>query len=160
MKALWEREHAERVAAAMRIGLDASVVPEVAGLSMRELAAAATERRYGRDPLPDGNRQVGIDEATWLYVSGVRATATITGIDFLSIPARALPSRDASIANVAVRVSHPDGTEYTTTARFGFRTSSRRDQVGFVGARVPVRIRPDDRARLCLDRPALPPLPE
>lgn len=158
-QALWNEEYAERVAAAMRLGLDPSVVPEVTGIGIRELARVAVERRYGQDLLPDGNRQITVEEAQELYRTGVRATATITGIDFLDIPGRRLPDPAATLANVAVRVTHPDGTEYTTTARFGFRTAARRAQIGFVGARVPVRIDPQDRARLCLDRPALPPLP-
>ncbi|WP_153411206.1 hypothetical protein [Nocardia macrotermitis] len=159
-KALWNEEYAERVAAAMRLGLEPSVVPEVTGIGIRELAKVAVERRYGRDLLPDGNRQITAEEATELYRTGVRATATITGIDFLEVPSRSMPNDEASLANVAVRVNHPNGSEYTTTARFGFRTAARRAQIGFVGARVPVRIDPQDRARLCLDSPALPPLPE
>ena len=159
-KALWNEEYAERVASAMRLGLEPSVVPEVTGIGIRELARVAVERRYGRDLLPDGNRQITVEEAQELYRTGVRATATITGIDFLEVPSRSMPDAESSLANVAVRVNHPDGREYTTTARFGFRTAARRAQIGFVGARVPVRIHPQDRARLCLDSPALPPLPE
>lgn len=159
-KALWNEEYAERVASAMRLGLEPSVVPEVTGIGIRELARVAVERRYGRDLLPDGNRQITVEEAQELYRTGVRATATITGIDFLEVPSRSMPGAESSLANVAVRVNHPDGREYTTTARFGFRTAARRAQIGFVGARVPVRIHPQDRARLCLDSPALPPLPE
>jgi hypothetical protein len=160
IRAKWDEEHARRVAAAVRLGLEPSVVPDLTGSTVNELAQTTIERRYGRDLLPDGNRPVGVEEAEKLYTTGVAATATITGIDFLDLPSRALPNRKASIANVAVRVERPDGTAYTTTARFGFGTAARRAQIGYVGARVPVRVDPHDPARLCVDNAALPPLPD
>lgn len=99
-----------------------------------------------------------VEEATRFYTSGLPAVATITGIDFLGVPRRALPGPEAGLANVAGRVTRPDGTSYDTTARFGFRTAARRAQIGYVGAEVPVRIDPADQARVCIDSPALPPI--
>jgi hypothetical protein len=159
LKALLDKAHAEQVAAAVRLGLDPSVVPARTGPApgLRELANEELERRYGRHPLPDRNRQVTVAEAERLRITGERATATITGIDYLEVPARALPNPEATLANVALRVRRPDGTEYATTARFGFRSAARRAQIGFTGAQVPVRIDPDEPARVCLDAAALPP---
>ena len=158
MQAMRDKAHAEQVAAALRLGLDPSVVPADTGPAptMRQLADRALEERYARGPLPDGNSQVTSDEATRLYTEGVPATGTITGIDYLSVPRKALPP-DASLANVAVTVTREDGTSYQTTARFGFRSARRRERFGFVGARVPVRIDPADQRRVCVDAPALSP---
>lgn len=157
-KALRDKAHAERVAAALRLGLDPSVVPVETGPppTIRELANQAFDRKLARDLLPDGNRPVTVDEARDLYVNGLPAVATITGIDFLDVHRTALPNPDASIANVAVTITRDDGTTYRTTARFGFRTAARRSRIGFVGARVPVRVDPADPKRVCLDAPALP----
>ncbi|GAA5198274.1 hypothetical protein GCM10023322_71270 [Rugosimonospora acidiphila] len=159
IKAIRDKMHAEQVAAAVRLGLAPSMVPAQTGPapSFRDLANEELERRYGRHPLPDGNRPVTLAEAEQLRVTGQRATATITGIDYLSVPAKALPNPEATLANVALRVRRPDGTEYATTARFGFRSAVRRTQIGFAGAQVPVRIDPNDPARVCLDAAALPP---
>jgi hypothetical protein len=161
-KARRDNAHAERVAAALRLGLDPSVVPTDLPVptTLRDLTAQAFDQRFARDPLPDGNQPVSTEEARGLLETGLPATATITGIDFLSVPRRALPNPEATLANVAVRLTTPDGTSYVTTARFGFRTAARRAQIGFVGARVPVRVDPADPRRVCLDGPALPPLPE
>lgn len=160
-KALRDKAYADRVAAALRLGLDPSVVPADDGPAptIRDMANEAFEQRLVRDRLPDGNAPVTVEEARRLYENGLRATATITGIDFLSVPRKALPSPEASLANVAVTVTREDGTSYRTTARFGFRTAARRAQIGFVGAQVPVRVDPADSRRVCLDAPALPPLP-
>lgn len=153
-RSLREQARAEQVAAALRLGLDASVVPADTGrpATMRQLADRALDERYARGPLPDGNSQVTADQATRLYVDGLPATATITGIDFLSVPRKSLPTPDAGLANVAVTVTREDGTTYQTTARFGYRTAERRARYGFVGAQVPVRVDPK---RLCMDAPAL-----
>lgn len=160
-KALRDKAYAQRVAAALRLGLDPSAVPEDTGPppTVRELARQEFDHRYARDVLPDGNHPVTVEEATLFQATGTRATATVTGIDFLSVPKRALPGPEASLANVAVLVTRPDGTSYPTTARFGFATAARRAQLGFVGALVPVRIDPNDERRVCVDSPALPPLP-
>ena len=159
-KALRDRAHAERVAAAVRLGLDPSVVPVPTGPTpgLRELANLAVERRFARDPLPDGNRPVTVEEADRFAETGEATTATITGIDLLTVPAKVLPNPEATLANVAVRVRRPDGSEYTTTGRFGFSTAARRRQIGYVGAQIPVRVDPADPRRVCLDRTALPPL--
>jgi hypothetical protein len=161
-KALQDKAYAERVAAALRLGLDPSLVPAETGPSptIRELANRAFDQRLARDLLPDGNRPVTVEEANDLYVNGLPGVATITGIDFLAVSHKALPNAAASLANVAVTVTRDDGTSYGTTARFGFRTGARRAQIGFVGARVPVRIDPADPKRVCLDAPALPEVTE
>lgn len=158
MRAQADKAHAERVAAAVRLGLDPSVVPaEVAApTGIRELAEAEARRRYGQDLLPDGNRPVTVAEVDWFLTEGEAATATVTGIDYLTVPARALPSKQATIANVALRVTRADGTAYATTARFGFRDAARRDQCGRIGAVVPVRLDPGNPARVCLDSNRLP----
>jgi hypothetical protein len=157
MKARREQAHAERVAAALRLGLDPSVVPADTGppLTVRQQAEQALDERLARGPLPDGNRQVTADEAARLYVDGISATGTITGIDFLSVPRNALPEPDASLANVAITVTREDGTTYQTTARFGFRTAQRKARFGVVGARIPIRIDPTEPRRVCADWPAV-----
>jgi hypothetical protein len=159
-QALADRAHAEQVAAALRLGLDPSVVPAAPPVApdVKSMVRAEMEHRYANHLLPDGNRPVSREEADRFCVDGAAAVATITGIDFLTVPAKALPSADAGIANVAVRVRLTDGTEYATTARFGYRNAHRREQFGRIGAEVPVRLDPADRARVCMDTTALPPL--
>jgi hypothetical protein len=86
-KALQDKAYAERVAAALRLGLDPSLVPAETGPppTIRELADRAFDQRLARDLLPDGNRPVTVEEANDLYVNGLPGVATITGIDFLAV---------------------------------------------------------------------------
>jgi hypothetical protein len=152
--------YARQVAAAMRLGLDASVVPPASPPPnrMRGMVREMLQERVGNGPLPDGSAPISADEAAELKKSGEAATATVTGIDYLDIPAAALPSPEASIANVALEIRRADGSAYRALARFGFRTAARRAQVGFVGATVPVRIDPADPSRVALDTTDLPPV--
>jgi hypothetical protein len=125
---------------------------------MRAIVRGMADERVGNGPLPDGSMPVGTTEADQLLESGEAAMATITGIDFLPIPAAVLPSPEASIANVALKIQREDGSSYQALARFGYRNEARRAQVGFVGASVPVRINPDDPSRVALDVRDLPPV--
>jgi len=159
-----ERERNEaysrQVAAAIRLGLDPSVVPQAPPppTRFRAMVRSMADERVGNGPLPDGGMPVGTAEADQLLESGEAATATVTGIDFLNIPASVLPSPEASIANVALEIRREDGSAYRALARFGFRNQARRAQVGFVGASVAVRIDPDDPSRVALDVRDLPPV--
>jgi hypothetical protein len=154
-----DEAYARQVAAAMRLGLDASVVPPASAppTRLRGMVRGMLEERAGNGPLPDGSAPVSTEEAAAILASGDAATATVTGIDFLDIPASVLPGPRASIANVALEIHREDGTTYRALARFGFRTAARREQVGFVGASVPVRVNPDHPSRVTLDAGALPP---
>jgi hypothetical protein len=154
-----DEAYSRQVAAAMRLGLDPSVVPPAppGPTRIRAMARELAEERVGNGPLPDGSMPVSTAEANQLLESGEAATATVTGIDFLTVPASVLPGPEASLANLALEIRREDGSTYRALARFGFRTLARRDQVGFVGASVPVRIDPDNPARVALDSGALPP---
>lgn len=116
------------------------------------------EEQAGNGPLPDGTMPMGTEEAGQLLDSGEAATATVTGIDFLLVPAPVLPGPEASIANVALKVQRADGSTHQALARFGFRTLARRAQAGFIGASVPVRIDAGDPSRVALDARVLPPV--
>ncbi|MGD0553420.1 MAG: hypothetical protein ABSA93_00415 [Streptosporangiaceae bacterium] len=155
-----DEAYSRQVAAAIRLGLDPSVVPPALPppTRMRAIVRGMADERVGNGPLPDGSMPVGTTEADQLLESGEAAMATITGIDFLPIPAAVLPSPEASIANVALKIQREDGSSYQALARFGYRNEARRAQVGFVGASVPVRINPDDPSRVALDVRDLPPV--
>ena len=156
------RAHDERAARAARLGLDPSALPrdEPEPEGFRDALGRAAQAAMG-DPerLPDGRTPVSVAEAERLCREGEPATAVITAIDYLKLPARSLPVRGASLADVALDIRRADGTTYSTLARFGFRTPARRAQIGYAGAEVPVRIDPADPTRVTLDRDALPPLP-
>jgi hypothetical protein len=154
-----DEAYSRQVAAAIRLGLDPSVVPPAPPqpTRIRAMARQMVEERVGNGPLPDGSMPVSTAEADQLLESGEAATATVTGIDFLPVPASMLPSPEASIANVALEIRREDGSTYRALARFGFRTLARRAQVGFIGASVPVRIDSDDPSRVALDARGLPP---
>jgi hypothetical protein len=154
-----DEAYSRQVAAAMRLGLDPSVVPRnqpPPPARMRGMLRGMLDERVGNGPLPDGSMPMGTAEADQLLASGEAATATVTGIDFLPVPVSVLPGPEASIANVALEIQREDGSTYRALARFGFRTLARRAQVGFVGASVPVRIDTDDPSRVALDARALP----
>jgi hypothetical protein len=154
-----DEAYSRQVAAAMRLGLDPSVVPRYQPpppTRMRGMLRGMLDERVGNGPLPDGSMPMGTAEADQLLESGEAATATVTGIDFLPVPMSVLPGPEASIANVALTIQRDDGSTYQALARFGFRTLARRSQVGFVGASVPVRIDTDDPSRVALDARALP----
>lgn len=107
--------------------------------------------------LPDGTVPVFTEEADRIKLHGRRAEAVIAAIDYLNpFPGTAPPG--GSVANVALDVTDEDGTTYRALARFGFRTGERRRQIGYVGARVPVRVDRADRTRVALDSSSLPPL--
>jgi hypothetical protein len=152
-------EHAERARA---LGLDPGVLPAPPQYErFRDAAAAATAWAAGGiAPLPDGTAPVDVGEAARLISTGEPATALIVAIDYLDVPARTLPTHDATLANVALDVTRADSTTYPALARFGFRTAARRQQIGHVGAVVPVRLDPERPGRVALDSPRLPPLPE
>lgn len=159
---LARRAREERAARAARLGLGAAAAPvqDAEPQGFRDALARAAQASMG-DPerLPDGRLPVSVEEAEKLGRSGEAATAVITAIDFLKLPAGSLPSRQAGLADVALEIRRADGTSYRTIARFGFATAARRRQIGFAGAEVPVRLDPADPNRVALDRRRLPPLP-
>lgn len=107
--------------------------------------------------LPDGTSPVLTDEADRIKARGRAAEAVIAAIDYLKALPGTVPS-GASVANVALDIDAVDGTTYRVLARFGFRTAGRRQQIGHVGARVPVRVDRDDPTRVTLDSARLPAL--
>lgn len=153
-----DEAHARQVASAMRLGVDPSVVPQAPPPPSRmgAMVRGMLDERVGNGPLPDGSMPVGSEEAREILQFGEAATAIVTGVDFLPVPAAVLPGPEASLANVALEIRRQDGRTYHALARFGFRTLARRAQVGFVGASVPVRINPDDPSRIALDARSLP----
>jgi hypothetical protein len=159
-EAMRAEAYSRQVAAAMRLGLDPSVVPSASPPPSRmgAMMRGMLDERVGNGPLPDGSLPVSSEEASQILDTGEAAMATITGIDFLPVPPSVLPVPEASIANVALEVRRQDGDAYRALARFGFRTLARRAQVGFVGASVPVRIDRGDPSRVALDPRALPPV--
>jgi hypothetical protein len=151
--------HAEQVARAIRLGLDPSIVPppDLGPASMRQLIEEGRQAKLGNQPLVDGTMAVNAADAEPIYTHGIKATATITGIDFLDVDRRALPKEPgAAIAHVVLDVHRADGTSYQVLTRFGFKNMARVTQLGRVGAEVPVRIDPKDERRVILDGPALP----
>lgn len=153
------KAHAEQVARAIRLGLDPSIVPplDLGPASTRQLIEEARQVKFGNQPLVDGTVPVNAADAEPIYDHGIKAAATITGIDFLDVDRRALPKEPgAAIAHVVLDVRRADGTSYQVLTRFGFKNMARVTQLGRVGAEVPVRIDPADERRVILDGPALP----
>ncbi|WAL64487.1 hypothetical protein ORV05_26475 [Amycolatopsis cynarae] len=156
-----QRARDAREERAIRLGLDPSALPEdEPPQGFRDaLERAVREATGDLGRLPDGSTPVSVAEADRLLRTGEAATAVISAISFLRVPKKILPSREASLADVALDIRRADGTAYAAIARFGFRTAARRAQIGFAGATVPVRIDPGDPRRVALDRHRLPPLP-
>lgn len=80
------------------------------------------------------------------------ASAIVVEVDDIPVPpfaARLQP--DLSMADVTLEVTREDGETYRTSARISFSSPERRARVAEVGARVPVRIDPDDPRRLRID---------
>jgi len=153
------KAHAEQVARAIRLGLDPSIVPppDTRPIGMRELIAQGRDVKLGNQPLVDGSIPDNATEAEPIYANGIIATATITGIDFLTVDPRVLkPIPGGAIAHVVLDVHRADGTSYQVLSRFGFKNAARVAQLGRVGAEVPVRIDPADDRRVILDGPAIP----
>lgn len=102
--------------------------------------------RYGTDPttapdvvIPPGWR---------------RTAAVLTSVTDVPVPVYALPGPTASLCDLAVRVTRPDGSSYLTSTRMGFRSAERRTRFAVVGSTVPVGIDPADETHLAVDIPA------
>lgn len=100
-----------------------------------------------------GGNTLTAAEAAQLVSTGEPATAVVTAITDVEVPAAFLPSAAASMADLALRVTRSDGRSYPAGTRLGFRSPERRALIGRVGQTVPVRIDPANPARVTIDVP-------
>lgn len=98
-----------------------------------------------------GGDHLSSADAAELQRTGIAATATVRGATRVEIPQAMLPSPEASLWDLDLAVSRADGTTYDAQTRIAFRTEARRQVLGVPGLRIPVRIDPDDYARVAVD---------
>ena len=90
-------------------------------------------------------------DADRLTATGEAATAVLTAISEVAVPAGALPGPTASLCDLTLQVSRSDGQVYTVNTRLGFRDAHRRATVAVIGSVLPVRVDPADSARVAID---------
>jgi hypothetical protein len=93
-------------------------------------------------------------DAGRLMATGEPATAVLTGIAEVPVPQAALPGPTASLCDLSLEVTRPDGQTYQARTRLGFRDAQRRAAVTAPGMVLPVRIDPVDPSRVAIDVPA------
>ena len=110
----------------------------------------------------DGDTDAG--EVTVSY--GVPATTTppragwpavravLAGVTDVPVPAYALPGPTASLCDLTLQITRPDGTSYAVSSRMGFRSAERRARLAVLGSVVPVVVDPSDETRVEIDIPA------
>jgi hypothetical protein len=106
-------------------GLDASSSPGMAALLDDAAARHAT-------PMP-------AETVRRLKQSGEPVEGEVEAVHPLPMPAQMLPSPQASIAWLTLKVKPSHGGSYQTTIRAGFRSPERFAQLASVGARLPLR---------------------
>lgn len=90
-------------------------------------------------------------DADRLAATGEPATAMLTAIAEVTVPAGALPGPTASLCDLTLQVSRRNGDVYTARTRLGFRDAHRRATVAVIGSVLPVRVDPADPSRVCVD---------
>jgi hypothetical protein len=73
---------------------------------------------------------------------------------------RATAPAGATIADLTLRVSPPDGASYEVRTRIGFSTQHKRSVVAVEGATLPIRVDPRDAGKVAVDTVALGFAPE
>lgn len=93
--------------------------------------------------------------AVSLAYTGEPAQGVVVQARKLPLPVQMMPSPDACLAWVTFEVTPPEGDTYRTTIRCGFRSEDRFAALATPGTHIPLRLNPDDRAQVTIDRPAL-----
>ena len=97
-----------------------------------------------------------------LLYSGVPATGTVLSVVDVKVPRllRATVPAGATIADLTLRVSPPDGASYEVRTRIGFSSQHKRSVVAVEGATLPIRVDPLDAGKVAVDTVALGFAPE
>ncbi|HEY0248456.1 MAG TPA: hypothetical protein VGC45_09360 [Gryllotalpicola sp.] len=135
--------------------------PSASDTIARQLAAAmgtpiavdVNENGVNRHITVGGGGHLSSAEASELQRTGIAATATIRSATRVEIPHTMLPGPEASLWDLDLTVIRADGTSYDAQTRIAFRTEARRQVIGVPGLQIPVRIDPDDDARVAVDSP-------
>jgi hypothetical protein len=98
-----------------------------------------------------GGGHLSSADAARLLRIGIPATATIAAATRVALPAAMLPGPEASLWDLELDVRRADGSAYRARNRTAYRTEARRAVLGAVGRTIPVRIDPDDDARVAVD---------
>lgn len=77
--------------------------------------------------------------------------AVLVGVTDVPVPAYALPGPTASLCDLALQVTRPDGSAYAVSTRMGFRSAERRTRLAAPGAVVPVHVDPADETHVEID---------
>lgn len=90
-----------------------------------------------------------------LMRSGQPAQGVVTAVRKLDMPPQLLPSPQACMAWLTLRVTPYGGASYEATIRFGFRSPERFTALATVGTQLPLRVDPADPQVVTIDLPAL-----
>ena len=135
-----------------------------------EQAPPAGDDRYRSGAFDDPDRPLPglpgagttVQQADALLYSGVPATGTVLSVVDVKVPRllRAPVPAGATIADLTLRVSPPDGASYEVRTRIGFSSRHKRSVVAVEGATLPIRVDPLDAGKVAVDTVALGFAPE
>jgi hypothetical protein len=83
--------------------------------------------------------------------AGQRASAVVAGVREVAIPPGLPAAAPGGVVDLALDITVPDGTRYTTITRVGFSTQERRLRIAAPGTQLTVLIDPADRSRVAID---------
>jgi hypothetical protein len=138
---------------------DSGPVPEWARQVLEDVATGRLPGQHGSPGAVDGPPLVldltaghlSAADADRLSATGEAATAVLTEVVDVAVPAAVLPGPTASLCDLTLQVSRRDGTTYTAGTRLGFRDAHRRATVAVLGSVLPVRVDPADPSRVAVD---------
>jgi hypothetical protein len=153
-----------------RSALHASSADAMAAQLRGEQASQAGDDRYRTGTFDDPDRLLPgssgggttVQQADALLYSGVPATGTVLSVVDVNVPRllRATVPAGATLADLTLRVSTPEGGSYEVRTRIGFSTQHRRSVVAVEGATLPIRVDPLDANKIAVDTVALGFAPE
>jgi hypothetical protein len=88
-------------------------------------------------------------------LDGIPATATVVAAQEVRLPGAFGNLTPGGIVDLTLEVAPPDGDAYTTHTRLVFSTPERRARITAPGTRLPIRIDPNRRMRVEVDKAAL-----
>jgi hypothetical protein len=148
-----------------RAALQASSAGDLAAQLRGVHARPAEGDRYRAGSIDDPDRPLPgspgggttVQQAEALLYSGVPATAAVLSVADVKVPRllRATVPVGATIADLTLRVTPPDGEAYDVRTRIGFSNPHRRSVVAQMGATLPIRIDPADPVKVAVDTVAL-----
>lgn len=116
---------------------------------------AITEAFSGQSAVwGESHVHVQINDSTPI-TDGIPATATVLAAQEVTLPGTFANLMPGTIVDLTLQVAPPDGDGYTTHTRLVFSTPERRARIAAPGTRLPIRIDPNRRTHVEVDRTAL-----